>query len=382
MLRGRAADGQGDPRRALTTAAVVGAGLGGCALLAAMALKGYEMRLHDLDDTRLAAIRERGGIDVEGLFTGFARARLVTPELAPAVDGADVIVVCTGSNRHAEVARLLAPLLGDGQTILLVQGGTGGSLVVRNALKAARCRASVDVCEMDNYPFSLQWPTPTRMNFTIRKELLQIAALPAARGPAVVAELKAAFPQAVAAPSTLYTGLMNANAILHVANMVTNVGRLEAHGNAYRFYAEGYTPGAINVLQRVSDERLAVARAFGVSLPGIQQWLLDTYRLGGATLAETFTRLTHEPTGPYQWTPTPRSMDHKYVTEDVPSGLVAMAALGDAAGVDTPVIDGLIALSSSLLGRDLTKPDGRTLDYLGLAGKTVEQIRTVFETGP
>ena len=75
-------------------------------------------------------------------------------------------------------------------------------------------------------------------------------------------------------------------------------------------------------------------------------------------------------------------MDHKYVTEDVPSGLVAMAALGDAAGVDTPVIDGLIALSSSVLGRDLTKPDGRTLDYLGLAGKTVEQIRTVFETGP
>jgi opine dehydrogenase len=366
----------------MTTCALIGAGLGGGALLASMALKGYTMRLHDLDEARLTAIRERGGIDVEGLFTGFARAELATPKLAPAVDGADVIIVCTGSTRHAEVAQLLAPLLKRGQTILLVQGGTGGSLVVRNELTRAVCRADVDVCEMDNYPYSLSWPTPTSMRFTIRKEWLQIAALPAARGLVVLEVLKGAFPQAVAAPNTLYTGLMNANGILHVANMVANVGRLESVGNAFRFYAEGYTPSAIRVLESVSAERLAVARAFGVELPGIHQWLLDTYRLGGDTLAETFRRLTHEPTGPYQWTPTPASMENKYVTEDVPCGLVAMAALGDAAGVATPVIDGLIALSSSMLGRDLTQKDGRTLEYLGLAGKSVEQIRRVFETGP
>src|SRR6185503_4884016 len=157
-----------------------------------------------------------------------------------------VVIVCTGSHKHAEVARLLAPRLVDGQTIFLVQGGTGGSLVVRNELKRA------------------------------------------ARGAAVLDRLRAAFPQAVAAPSTLYTGLMNANGILHVANMVANIGRLESGGNGYRFYAEGYTPGAIHVLQSVCDERRAVARAFGVELPSIHQWLLDTYGLGGATLAETF----------------------------------------------------------------------------------------------
>src|SRR6185503_15862166 len=108
----------------MPTVAIIGAGLGGCALLAAMALRGYTVRLHDRDDARLAAIRARGGIDVEGLFKGFARAELVTAQLAPAVDGADLVVVCTGSTHHAEVARLLAPRLKDGQAILLVQGGT------------------------------------------------------------------------------------------------------------------------------------------------------------------------------------------------------------------------------------------------------------------
>ena len=280
------------------TCAVIGAGLGGCALVASMALSGYRMRLHDRDDGRLAAIRERGGIEVEGLFAGFAAVERVTPELAPAVDGADVVIVCTGSNAHAEVARLLAPLLRNGQTILLVQGGTGGSLLVRNELARAGCRPEVDVCEMDNYPFSLSWPRPTSMRFTIRKEFLQIAALPAARGPAVLTKLQAAFPQAVAAPSTLYTGLNNANAILHVANMVTNIGRLESVGNGYRFYAEGYTPSAVRVLEAVSDERLAVARALGVRLPGIHEWLLATYRLGGDTLARRSSASRSSPRGP------------------------------------------------------------------------------------
>jgi opine dehydrogenase len=361
--------------------AVIGAGLGGCALVGAMALHGYRMRLHDLDDSRLKEIRGRGGIEVDGLFKGFAAVELATPELAPAIDGADIIIVCTGSNKHAEVARSVAPLLTNGQTILLVQGGTGGSLVVRNELRRAGCRTEVDVCEMDNYPFSLAWPRATSMNFTIRKEFLQIAALPADRGEAVLARLKTAFPQAMAAPNTLYTGLNNANAILHVANMVVNIGRLESGGNGYRFYAEGYTPGAIKVLESVSAERLAIARVFGVRLPGLHEWLLETYRLGGNTLAETFKRLTHEPTGPYQWTPTPKSMEHKYVTEDVPCGLVAMSALGGAAGVATPVIDGLIALSSAMLGRDFMT-EGRNLQHLGLEGKNVEQIARIFERGP
>jgi len=363
------------------TCAVIGAGLGGAALAASMALCGYRVRLHDLNDSRLKEIRDRGGIEVAGLFQGFANVELTTPELGPAVEGADIIAVCTGSNHHAEVARLLAGLLRNGQTVLLVQGGTGGSLIVRHELARAGCRAAIDVAEVDNYPFSLAWPRPTSMSFTIRKEALQIAALPAARGPAVVAKLRAVFPQAVAAPNTLYTGLNNANAILHVANMVCNIGRLEATGNGYRFYSEGYTPSAVRVLEAVSAERLAIAAALDVSLPTIHEWLLATYRLGGATLAETFQRLTAGPTGPYQWTPTPPSMAHKYVTEDVPCGLVPMSALGEAVGVATPVIDGLIALSSAMLGRDF-RAEGRNRVNLGLGGRRAREIRWLFEVGP
>ncbi len=143
-------------------------------------LRGYRLRLHDRDEARIERLRDRGGLDVEGLAKGFAPIELVTPHLAPAVDGADVIDVVTGSLFGADVARSLAPLLRDGQSILLVQGGTGGSGLVRRELRAVRCRAEVDVSEMDNYPYSLGWPEPTRVKLTIVKRFLQVASLPAA----------------------------------------------------------------------------------------------------------------------------------------------------------------------------------------------------------
>src|SRR5262245_57065981 len=363
-----------------TTVTIIGAGLGGVALVANLGLKGYRLRLHDRDEARIVKARERGGLDVEGLVQGFAPLELVTPQLAPAVDGADVIIVVTGSHFHHEVARGLAGVLRDGQTVLLIQGGTGGALVVCLELRAAGCRAEVDVAEMDNYPYSLGWLEPTRVRMTILKRFLQVAALPSRRIDAVMTRLGPAFPGAVAAPSTLTTGLSNMNATLHVANMVGNIGRLESTGNGYRFYAEGYTPSLVTLLEALDAERLAVAKAFGVQVPGIHRWLLDTYGLGGDTLAETFHRLTHQPTGPYQWTPTPPSLSHKYVMEDVPCGLVAISGLGHAAGVGTPVIDGLITLSSAMLRRDF-RAEGRNLERLGLAGKSVADIRAIVERG-
>src|SRR5262249_28457977 len=113
------------------TVAIIGAGIGGGYLAAELGIAGFKLRLHDLDDARLADIRAFGGIDVEGEQGGFAAVELATSDLRATVDGADVIIIVTGGNAQATVARSLAPLLRDAQIILLIQGNTGGSLVVR-----------------------------------------------------------------------------------------------------------------------------------------------------------------------------------------------------------------------------------------------------------
>ena len=67
-------------------------------------------------------------------------------------------------------------------------------------------------------------------------------------------------------------------------------------------------------------------------------------------------------------------LDHRYLTEDVGYGLVFMSALGRQLGVETPVIDAMIRLTSVLMDRDFASEARRTPETLGIAGKTAEAL--------
>ena len=116
-----------------TTVTIIGAGSGGFGLLTNLGCAGYRIRLHDLDDTKLAAIREHGGVDVEHGPRPFAPVDLATTDLAAAVAGADLLIFVTGGTTHAALARAAAPFLEEGQLVLLIQGNTGGALIVQQS---------------------------------------------------------------------------------------------------------------------------------------------------------------------------------------------------------------------------------------------------------
>ncbi len=360
-----------------TTVAIIGAGSGGIYLAAELGTMGCRLRLTDLDDTRLAAIRTHGGLDVEP--GGFVAIEQVTTDLATAVEGANVIAVCTGGTYQQGVARGLAPLLHDGQTILLIQGNTGGALVFRRALDSAGCRAAVDIAEMDNYPYSSWRPAPTTIRPIVRKKFLQIAAFPGNRIDPVFALLSPLFPHAVAAPTIISTGFTNANAMLHVANCVANAGKID-RGETYKFYAEGVTPSVARLYGAINAERVAVAAALGAKVLTLEDWFERTYGVRGATLSETCQLLTTNSDGPYQATGTPSAWDHKYIAEDVPVGLIPMRALGMAAGVATPRIDAVIELARTLSGSDFAAT-ARTIDRMGLADLDAGGIRRTLVEG-
>jgi opine dehydrogenase len=360
-----------------TTVAIIGSGIGGIYLAAELGTLGCRLRLTDLDDSRLAEIRAHGGLDVEpGRFVAIDR---VTTDLTAAIDGAQVIAVCTGGTFQQSVAAGLAPLLRDGQIILLIQGNTGGSLAFRRALDAASCRATVDIAEMDNYPYSCWRPAPTTIRPIVRKKFLQIATFPGNRIDPVFALLGSLFPHAVAAPTVISTGFTNANAMLHVANCVANAGKID-RGENYKFYAEGVTPSVARLYGAINAERVAVAAALGAQVPSLEDWFARTYGVRAKTLPETCQLLTTNSDGPYQATGTPRSWDHKYIAEDVPVGLMPMRALGQAAGVPTPRIDAVIKLAQTLAGNDFANTE-RTLERMGLNGMDAARIRRTIVEG-
>jgi opine dehydrogenase len=359
--------------------AIIGAGIGGVYLVAMLGLVGCEVRLHDIDDSRLAELRAAKGIEVEGPNGGFAPLKMATTDLKLAVDGADIIIIVTGGPFQEGVANSLAPLLVDGQLILLVQGNTCGSLIVRRALDRAGCKAKVDIAEMDNYPMSAWRRGPARILPIVTKRGLQIATFPGHRIDAVFPRLAPLFPTAVAARNVVYTGFVNANAMLHVANCVGNAGLID-RGGEYKFYAEGVTPMIGRLYEAINSERVAVAAKLGAVVPDLAAWFDLTYGVREKTLSETCQKLTFNADGPYQATGTPKSFEHKYVSEDVPAGLIPMSAIGNAVGVPTPTIDAVIVMAKCMAGKDFAA-NARTLDRLGLAGMGAAQIRQVMEEG-
>src|SRR5688572_12292753 len=128
--------------------AIVGTGIGGTEMAGYLGLNGTRVRVHDVRTTAVEGIRAAGGLEVSGIVTGFAAVEGATTNLAEAVDGATLIAVTTLNNDHQTVARQLAPVLRDGQTVCLIPGYIGGALEFRRALHTRRCRARVNLGEI------------------------------------------------------------------------------------------------------------------------------------------------------------------------------------------------------------------------------------------
>jgi len=348
---------------------IIGAGHAGYSVIGRLGTWGYRVRVLDIDGPKVAAIAANGGLHVEGGDTDFAPVELATTDPAAALQGADVIVVCTYGTEHARVAEMIAPFLEDGQTILLLQGNMAGALVVRRALGRAGCRARVDVADMDSSPFQAAPLAHDRVRLTGIKAKWHVAALPSSRTAAVLERVGAAFRGMVAAPNLLYTGFSDLGGVFHVGGIITNVSRVEDAG-VYHFYSSNMVPSVCNLLLRLDAERVAIARAFDVSVPDAVSWLATTYNMKPTSLHDMLHALAETA---YKYSPAPKSLTHRFLVQDVACTLVPFAALGRAANTPSPTIDAAIEIAGALTRRDFWQ-EGRSLEALGIADMTVEQI--------
>ena len=359
--------------------AIIGVGYGGTYLIVELAKAGIAPTVYDIDSAKIARLASTGGVALEDFNLKFAPVTLATTDLAVAVMGCEIIILCTAGINQEAAARTLAPLLVDGQIILLVQGNTGGSLVVSRALTAAGCSARVDIAEMDNFPLSAWWRGPTLCSPIISKRWLQVAAFPGSRTAAVFERISPLFPSAVAAATIASTGFTNMNAVLHVANCVANAGLIDRGGH-YKFYGEGVTPLVARLYEAINAESRAIAMALGAEVPTMAEWFQRVYGVIGASLPEICGELTTSKNGPYQATPSPSTFKQTFILEDVPVGLIPMSAIGHAVGVSTSAIDSVMSMVHHMSGIDFSR-DARTLVRMGLNGMSVSKIKSTLAHG-
>jgi len=356
------------------TWAVIGGGNGGQSLSGHLALMGFSVRLYDIFPQTIEAIQSAGGIQVDGTVTGFGKIELATTDISQAVAGADIVMIVAPAIAHRDIAVNCAPYLTDGQIIFIHPGATGGALEFKKVLVDQGCDKSTTLAEAESllYACRSQQPGHTTI-FGIKKELM-VAALPASETHRVVKLLNTAFPQMHAGANVLETSLSNANAMMHPAPTLLNTSLIES-GNDWLYYWDGITPSIGTFIEALDEERLAVASAFGLNLPGILEWYKIHYGAVGETLSDTVKQ-----NQAYAEVQGQKTLHTRYLLEDIPTGLVPMAYLGHMAGVEVTRMETVIKLGEFLTGQDLTT-SGRTPENLGLAGMTIREIRQYIETG-
>jgi opine dehydrogenase len=360
--------------------AVLGSGGGALAVSADLAHAGREVVLADLPEFagNLDPVRQQGGVRVvAGLYGARIEPVAVAESVADAVDGSELVIVVVPCFGHEPFMRVLAPLLREGQSLLFFGEGSG-SVVARLAL--AEAGQGIAIGETNTLPYLARPAGPGGVTADRKIGGVLLAGLPSSSTQRLLDLVSDVWPYISAAESVWETVLINFNAIDHVATMVANAGTAENRTGGMLLWGEGATPSVVRVIEAVDAELFAIRRALGLAderryrdfliaqgfAPDVGPGLYEVMRASKLVLG-------YAPTGA-------DGLRTRYITEDVPYALVLAASIGDEVGEDTPVIDGLIAITSVMLGQDF-RADGRTLDALGLAGSGADGLRRFAETG-
>lgn len=352
--------------------AVLGGSNGGLATAADLTLTGHRVRLWRRAESALAAVRD--GITLDAApRKGQARLDRVTADLGEAIDGAELIVAALPATAHDDLAKRLAPLLAETQTVLLTPGSFGAFAMARDIARMGG-RLPFAFAETGTLPYLARKTGPAEVEAPVRAANLPTGVLPAERTDAVLAKLAPLF-AVRRCGDVLDAALTNAGPIIHPPLVLLNLGAID--GGRFDVHAQGTTPSVRRLIDAVDDERVAARRGWGYPAPHYEMptYYDETRAAEGLYGAGAKARVVASGL----WNET-LTMDHRYVSEDAALGLSLFESAARTASTTSPAISGLLLLFGVLLGRELSG-HGRALEALGLGDLTLREIKTLLQEG-
>lgn len=294
--------------------------------------------------------------------SGFAELALITTDPHQALRGADVILYIVPAFAESRFTELCMAHFQPEQLVVFFCGNFGGALEFANQLKSQGNPLPL-IAETEGLVYGGFKQDATTVKVGGYKTGLACGALPSSKTAEALHRLRTVYSDFQPAANVIETGLRNLNPVVHAPVSVVNAGRTAPDKPKWRYYWDGVTEPVGHLVETVDKERLAIAAQLGLSLPATLEVLLTWYGnqgANGSTLAEV---MSTNPAYEIAWAP--QTLDHRFLTEDIPFGLVPIEALAKKLGVQTPITTALITLASNLLSVDY-REQGRNLTRLGL----------------
>lgn len=353
--------------------AILGGGHGCYAAAADLAEAGHHVRLWRRDAQALQPLIAAGSIVLkDGHGPREVPIARATADIGEALAGAQLIVIPSPAIAQADIARLMAPHLVDGQVVFLPPG-TFGSFVMARIAGQADSRADVAWAETGTLPYLARKHGEREVNVTVRAVRLPTGVYPERKSAHALAVIREAYPSVHGCGDALSGALMNAGPIIHPPLIVMNAAPLQ-HFERWDIHNEGTQPAVRAVTDSLDQERIAVREALGYGGPHYP--LADHYLNDRWMYGDAHKKLVKSG----DWREHIDLHTHRYVTEDTELGLAFLASVARWAGADAPIAHGLLAVAGGFLGRDLRR-GARTFDALGLASMGRDQLKQLLHEG-
>lgn len=349
--------------------AVLGAGHGGHCISAYLSLMGYEVSLYDRYANVIEPIKEKEFIELKGVsLNGYAKIDCITTDIEEATEGKNIILVVVPANGHEYIAESLAPILQDGQAVVLCPGSTGGVLEFLRVLKEKDCTAKIKIAQTNSLFYACRSEEPGVAFISGIKKVLPIAAFPSLDTKEVMELLKEPYPQLVEEENILISDFSNLNAIIHPLPVLLNIGWIEATKGGFKYYYDSITPSIGDMIEKMDKERMEICTALGFKVKTVRESLYQYYGAEGKTLYETVRNVDA-----YASIKAPSNIQTRLLLEDIPNGLVPMSEFGKMLKIKTPVMNIAIELASILLNKDFRR-EGRNMKKLGIDNLKLEEL--------
>ena len=358
--------------------AVLGGGNGAHAMAADLTLKGLEVNMCEAPEFKesFSTTLERQEICLIDAWgeERIVKLGMVTMDFEQAIKGVDYIMMAIPATGHKHFFSSIMPYLEDSQTIV-VWPGNFSALLFSNMLRERGIKKDITLVEGHTLPWGCRLEAPARIKIFVEAWKLLLATLPARNTDRVINDLKDIYP-VVAGENVLATSLNNLNPIVHPVGAVLNAGWIDTLGDEFYFYKHGTTLSVARAIKAVYEEVARVANAVGIKMLEYHEesfW-------SKSTIMSVYFKAPFDMEGTVSNISGPSSMESRYITEDIPYGLVPMAQLSHKFNVDIPIIDATIKLASVVNRADYYK-EGRSLEELGIADLSKDELAEILQEG-
>jgi opine dehydrogenase len=295
------------------------------------------------------------------------------------VEHSDVSIIALPANGHKQVFDAIAPHVRSGQPIIISSHSSFGALYLAKLLQDyLGDTAVVPIVAWGTTVCTARQPSGTRVRINTVRQSVDVCTIPNSHTETCLDLCKCLFPQVEtfrARDGLLAISLSNLNPQNHLGIALGNISRMEK-GEAW-YQSEQITPTIGRLLESLDRERLDIAEALNLETKTIFEHFSLSFHVPIKGTISDMNQEIHK-TGNDVYGP--NTADSRYITEDIPYGLVPTIVLGEMVNRPATLHQSGVQLFSAVYGRDFVA-ENDLLPALNLEKYSLEELQEAALTG-